>query len=288
MGLSRILGVLKRRWYVLVIGLLLSAGLGLLGVRISPPVYLAQGTILLLPSKEQLNAGGRNPFLHLDGLTGPAGIVIVRLDSDQNRAAIEAVSPTADYLVEPDPAMRGPGILVSVTDRTAEGALATLDFVLDTVTDTLREVQAERSVPSSATVGSMRLVVDIEPEREINGTLRLAVAGVGGGLVLTAAAMVAIDVLMLRRRAKRSQRPVGAEDEHDLAGDEGQPASRLASRRSQRHPRKSIKARRLVRTTSRSAAPPPTDRRTPPADQPVDASPSRVAYPPLHQVRGGS
>ena len=285
MRLSRILGVLKRRWYVLVIGLLLSAGLGLLGVRISPPVYLAQGTILLLPSKEQLNAGGRNPFLHLDGLTGPAGIVIVRLDSDQNRAAIEAVSPTADYLVEPDPAMRGPGILVSVTDRTAEGALATLDFVLDTVTDTLREVQTERSVPSSATVGSMRLVVDVEPERQINGTLRMAVAGVGGGLVLTAAAMVAIDVLMLRRRTKRSRRPVGAEGEHD---DAGQLASGLASRRSQILPRKSIKARRLVRTTSRPIAPPPVGRRTAPADQSVDAPPSRVAYPPLHQVRGSN
>lgn len=288
MGLSRILGVLKRRWYVMVIGLMLSVGLGLLGVRISPPVYLAQGTILLLPSKEQLNAGGRNPFLHLDGLTGPAGIVIVRLDSDQNRAAIEAVSPTADYVVEPDPAMRGPGVLVSVTDRTAEGALATLDFVLDTVTDTLREVQAERSVPSSATVGSMRLVVDVEPEREINGALRMVVAGVGGGLALTAGAMVAIDVLMLRRRAKRSQRSVKADGGDNLTGDDGQPPSRLLPRRSQARPHRSIRARRLVRTTTRSSAPPPTDRRNAPTDQAPDASPSRVAHPPLQQVRGGN
>ncbi len=206
MGLSRILGVLTRRWYVLVVGLLLSAGLGLGAVRISPPAYTAHGTILLLPSKEQLNAGGRNPFLHLDGLTGPAGIVIVRLDSDQNRAAIEALSPTAEYLVEPDPEMRGPGILVSVTDRTENGSLTTLDFLLNTVTATLREIQAERKVPNSATVGSMRLVVDTQAERQMSGTIRMVIVAVGVGLLVTFVAMVAIDALALRRRRATATR----------------------------------------------------------------------------------
>ncbi len=90
---------------------------------------------------------------------------------------------------------------------------------------------------------------------------------------------------MLRRRAKRSQRPVGAEDEHDLAGDEGQPASRLASRRSPPNICKSISSP-PIRTVSPISAPPPTpDRRTPPADQPVDASPSRASSPSIRSGR---
>ncbi len=62
MGLSRILGVLKRRWYVLVIGLLLSAGLGLLGVQDFIPVCSPRARFCCCHQEQLLDAGGRNPF----------------------------------------------------------------------------------------------------------------------------------------------------------------------------------------------------------------------------------
>lgn len=220
MGLSQIFAVLRRRWPYFVLGLLLSLGLGYGALLIEPPVYVAKGSVLLLPSEEQLDAGGRNPFLHLDALTAPASIVIARLSGTQAQDEIKAISPKAEFVVEPDPAMRGPGILATVTDDSPKSALSTLDVVLQKISDTLDQVQADRKVPRTAIVGSMRLVVDSKAERDISGTLRAVVAVVVAGLAVTAALVYSLDGLALRRRLRASVKAVPTE-EQVAAEDEG-------------------------------------------------------------------
>ncbi|MDQ7992683.1 MAG: hypothetical protein AAGC63_05755 [Propionicimonas sp.] len=212
MRLSEIFGVLGRRWYIVLLGVLMSLGLAVAALAVTPPLYEARGTLLLMPSKDQLSTGGRNPFLHLDALDGPAGIVMARLNGDETRLAIEAVAPKAEYVVESDPAMRGPTIQVTVTDSTPAGALAILDRMLTMASDILQQVQAEREVPDAASVGSMRLVVDTKAERVTSATVRMVMAALGAGLLATAVLAFSLDGLLLRRRRR-------------IAGREGTPAT---------------------------------------------------------------
>lgn len=253
MGLSQILLVLGRRWYIVALGLLLTLGLAYGALVITPPVYEARGTILLMPSKDQLSTGGRNPFLQLGALDGPAGIVIARLSGDEAHNLVEAQAPDAEFGVEPDPNMRGPGIQATVSDTTPAKTLQTLDLVLTMVTDTLAQVQAEQGVPKSAIVGSMRLVVDTEAERVTTATVRSVVAALAVGLLVTAALAFAVDALVQRRRRSSSRQRTGATKP---AGRPAEPAgtstpaepSELRVARRQRRP--------VVR---KSAAPPGTD-----------------------------
>lgn len=261
MKLGRIVQVLSQRWYVFVSGMLVSVALGYGALILVPPVYQAQGTILLMPSQEQLRAAVRNPFLQLGSLEGPAGIVIARLSGDAARIQIEAKAPTAEYLVEPDPAMRGPGVLVTVTDRTPDAALDTLDFVLDLVTDTLAAVQVEQNVPQTAVVGSMKLVVDIEAERVTTATVRAVVAVLGVGMLATVALAIGLDSLPLRRTNSR-RRPGTDPGAGDDGGSVAAPTllTNTPTRARRRPPRKSPSGHQDAEAT-----------RVPPRDEPKAA-----------------
>lgn len=237
MSLSQILLVLGRRWYVVALGLLLTLGLAYGALVVTPPAYEARGTILLMPSKEQLSTGGRNPFLQLDALGGPAGIVIARLSGDQARDLVAERAPFAEFGVEADANMRGPGIQAVVSDRSPGETLATLDFVLSLITDTLAQVQAEQGVPKSAIVGSMRLVVDNKAERVTTATVRSVVAALALGLLTTASLVFGIDALAQRRR----RRGDGVMD--------AAPAARAAEDRSPKEAKGERRTRHARRTT---------------------------------------
>jgi len=203
---GRTLGAFGRRWYIGIVGLLVTAGLGFAAWQLSPPTYTAQGTQLLLPPESQVEQGTRNPLLELGTLDGPGALVIAHLNGQSARAEIERVAPDAEFTVEPDPALRGPTIMVTLSENTAEGALSTLELVLDDVPEILARMQADLDVPPEARVSSMRLAIDAESTPEYSDTLRVVVLAVGVGLALSVVAIVSIDVL-IRRRATRGQPP---------------------------------------------------------------------------------
>lgn len=206
MSLRQILRTLLRRWYLVLLGLLLSGALGYAGYALAPPVYEARGTILLLPSKDQMATGGRNPFLQLNNLDSISGIVIARLNGDDAINAFEDTHPTAEYVVQPDLTMRGPTIQVIATDETEEGSLNVLNLLLDDATRTLLDVQTEQKVPKPAIVGSMRLVVDSTAEKQTDATVRTAIAAGVAGLLASGILVFAIDGLLLRRRHNQENR----------------------------------------------------------------------------------
>ncbi len=207
MGWREVLGALWRRRLVILSGLLLTSGLAYAGWTIVPPTYQAEGTILLLPSKSTVSQGGHNPFLNLDSLSAPAALVIARLDGETERSRLKEIAPTADYTVETDPTMRGPTILVTVSDRTATSTLTALNNMLDTATEILQDIQVEQNVPTDAAIGSMRLTVDTKATRSSSDTIRAVVAIIVAGVVVTVVSAVTIDAGLNRRRVRRN-RPV--------------------------------------------------------------------------------
>jgi len=208
MGWGQALRALKRRWYVLVLGLLATAGLLYVAWDLTPPTYIARGTELLLPPTQQVDEGTQNALLELSGLDAPASLVIGQLDSQAVHDQVAEFSPEAEYTVETDPSLRGPTVLVTMNDATPEQVLASLAYVLDLVPRTLSTMQANLDVPTTATVTSMRLTADTEPEVEYSATVRLLVLVAGVGAVGTVVLAVALDALFGRDRRRK---PMGSD-----------------------------------------------------------------------------
>jgi hypothetical protein len=203
---AEFLAAAGRRWYVLVLGVLITLGLAVGATVMSSPTYSARGLVLLLPPEEAVGDGG-NPFLALGALDMPARIIVSYLDSPSARAGVETAVPTASYEVAMEEATRGPVIAIEVTDTTPEGALATLQDIAEAVPSTLARLQQELEVPAESTVTSMPLTMSTEAEEVSgNGTL-LAVVAAGAGLAATAVATVLVDRMVLRRAARRRAAP---------------------------------------------------------------------------------
>ena len=200
-----VLRALGRRWYVVVIGLLLTAGLVFGAYRASPPEYNARALVLLLPPRADVGKGG-NPFLLLSGLEQPAGILAAYFSSANARSDVEAISPTAEYEVGIDDSTRGPVIAIDVTDESPADTLRVLSYLLDQIPGELARLQEEVDTRGDAVVGSMALAVDRKAEPDIRGTIRLMIAALVVGVVGTGFSAVALDGFLLRRRQRSGER----------------------------------------------------------------------------------
>lgn len=194
---------LGRRWYVVVVGLILSVGLAMGAYSITPPEYNARGLLLLLPGANAVAEGG-NPFLSLSGLEQPASIVVAYFSSESAHTEIADRSATAQFQVLLDESTRGPVILVDVTDETADATLSTLDYLLTRIPEELARLQSEVKAPAPSVITSMPITVDGEAERDSSATIRNVIAAGVVGIVLTGFAAFALDGILLRRRMRRN------------------------------------------------------------------------------------
>jgi hypothetical protein len=212
-----VIRALGRRWYVVLAGLLLTAGLVFGAYKASPPEYNARALVLLLPSKFDVGKGG-NPLLQLDGLEQPASVLSAYFASAPVLAEVAQLSPTAEFDVDLDPSTRGPVIAVDVTDKTAAETLRVRDYLLTRIPGELQRLQQDADARRSAFVDSMLLVADNEAKLDIHGTIRLTIAALVVGLVGTGILAFAIDGLMERRKLSEARRGVaGSEGTNDDA-----------------------------------------------------------------------
>lgn len=197
-----VIRALGRRWYVLLVGLLLTAGLAYGAYSTTPPEYTARGLVLVLPSEDSIKAGG-NPFLNLSGLEQPASIVVAYFASSTAKEEIANRAPHAEFEVALDSSTRGPVIAVDVTDKSSEETLSTLTYLMDQIPVQLQRLQQEVDAPAGAMVTSMQLVVDDSAEADRAGTIRTVIAAIVVGLAATGVAASMLDGLLLSRRARR-------------------------------------------------------------------------------------
>jgi hypothetical protein len=224
MDVARILGALRRRWYLVTIGLLMTMGLSLLAYQTVPFTYQASGSVLLLPPGYD-KQNGSNPFLQLGGLELPASIVAAYLEGEGPQERAARVVPHATYTVAIDASTRGPVLSVIVVDRSEASTLLALSTVLDAIPAALHELQSQLKVGSGSTVGSMRLAVDTHPTVIRKATLRALVAVLAVGLVLTMMSTVAIDSLLDRPKKGRSRASVIREADPDGTATPGEPVN---------------------------------------------------------------
>src|SRR5689334_22191992 len=203
MYLHDLFASLMRRWYLLLVAVLITLVAAFGVARMVGPTYKAQGAVVLLPPIDPASPDA-NRFLALGSLR-QAGDVLVRtmLNSSTSQLIATAV-PGSRYTVEPDYTTSAPVILVTATAATPEAATQTLGVVIKQVPVNLGGLQKDLAITRDNQIVSEVIDLDAKPAYVMKGQLR-AVAGAGvlvfGLLTLL---IGAFDAALLRRRSARS------------------------------------------------------------------------------------
>ena len=211
MTLRGLLGAFWRRWYLLLVGLLLTAGLVMPAAQAAPPQHRARALILLLPS-ETMAAEGGNPLLEVSGLDFPGRVLVAYFSSETALRQIEALAPEAEVSVEMDESTRGPVLAVDVLDATPESALATRDYMTEQIPIQLARIQIRVGAPLKTRVRSIPLTVDGEATVDYGKFTRLTIAAGTLGLAATGFSVTVLDAWLLDRRRRREARALPVED----------------------------------------------------------------------------
>lgn len=228
MNLRNLLLANARRWYVGLVGLLMSAGLGYLSWTSIPVSHEVQASVLLLPPRSSVGAGG-NPYLYLGGLGQASEVLVARMNAGQVRGEIERIHPDATLQIAKDASTTGPIIAISVSSTSSADALDTLRSMLNLVPGVLLAMQVDLGVPNTVRITSAELTVDKTSEQITDARDRGAVAATGAGAALTFLGVGLYDGLRRRGSGRaRSRRAVRVQEwptESDVTEAAGGPES---------------------------------------------------------------
>ncbi|MFD0265048.1 chain length determinant protein [Streptomyces sp. NPDC127106] len=198
MDLAEIWRVMRRRWYVLLPGLLITAALTT-GVYLLVPVeYRSQSTVTLLNSKKATVAFDGNPFLSTQAsLTGMADGLARNLNSDDSKADLTAQGLTGEYEAKIADNAQGPFMWLIVTGTNPAAVLKSDQILTAYAEKRLQEFQAQQQVTPEAMIRMATIVPPQKPEPQTKTRLQYLVMAGALGFVLS---LVATFFVEARRR----------------------------------------------------------------------------------------
>lgn len=216
----------RRRWILVLIGLVMSAGMAAAGWLITRPTYQITAAMLLLPPKSTVPSDG-NPLLQLGGLDLTVDLLGQSLSDQAVTEQIKQISPNAEFEVGADPNSSGPILRIQVRDKSEAKAAEIRDLLVELAPTRLTDIQNGVGVTTRNRVTISVLVSDQVAEPVGRDKLQAAVIAGGGGLVLWAVVIALVDTALLRRAARRpvtddsSPAPAGPEEASDAPAPEG-------------------------------------------------------------------
>ncbi|MGB7980869.1 MAG: hypothetical protein WCF36_08780 [Candidatus Nanopelagicales bacterium] len=211
MEFDLVISALLRRWYLVMVGISVTAGLVFAAYTAVPRTYSATGTSVVLPPAKSI-PNGANILLQLGGLEQPASLVVAYLAGEAPRIAFAEKYPDAHYDVVVDPLSRGPLIIVTVESPHEDEVVAALKTALATVPEGLAAIQDAVNVPSTARLQSSTLIVDVEPTTKSSNSLRAMIAVAAAGIALTLVLAVGADRLLAQRASRRKEESASRHD----------------------------------------------------------------------------
>lgn len=203
MSLAAVLRTLVRRWYLVLVGLLATAGLCVVVLQSVAPTYEASGSILLVPPTDALG-DTENPLVALGTLEQATNVLVEYANSDAARRSVADVAPGATYVAMRDTMLRAPVVLVDVEAPTAAGATGAVEAVLDYLPGALAEVEGSVDVPEGSRIRTLVLSEAEEVTAVTRGTQRALLAAAGVGVLATALGVAVVDGLLRRRERTRA------------------------------------------------------------------------------------
>jgi hypothetical protein len=198
-----VLEALRRRWYVVVAGLLLTALTGWL-VTHPQPTYRAVTVIALQPPQTPVHP---NRLLDLrPSIALTAAMVTQQLKSRSGDAQMRSDGVIGDYALAPrnsgttqTPAYAIPSVEASVIAHDQEGTVRSVDVIVAAFRDALGDLQRQWEVPATDRI----TVVTLAPPNALLLPVVKTRALLGVGLIgaaVTAMASIWLDHVVARRR----------------------------------------------------------------------------------------
>lgn len=193
------LRVLARRWIVVLVGAVLTAGMGFYAIQVVETEYQARAQyLLLLPSGATGETRG-NPLVNLNGgLVFAASLIAADVSSVTVARELADDGFTSEYSIAAGTS-GGPVLDLMVTGTDADDVLSTRDELLRRFDEKLGSLQDLPGVPKSQLIFSRTNAVDPVAEA-VPGAKRQALIIIAGvGMVLTLAAAFTLDRVRRRR-----------------------------------------------------------------------------------------
>jgi hypothetical protein len=193
---------LLRRWYFVVIGVLLTACGALLLSSLVPPTHRATARVVLIPPSSLVSADG-NPYLFLGGLEQALGVLTVKLSSDAASEQVLEAHPGGSYTAVKDAVSPGPIMLITAESESPESTLQVLDAVLKIVPENLENMQDQLNIPKPSRITALTIVREDTTTKVLQSQLRAVLGGVALGLSMTVLLTGLLDRMLTARKARR-------------------------------------------------------------------------------------
>jgi hypothetical protein len=202
MSLAGIWRVLLRRWYITLLGLLITVGLVAGAIIKVPPTYSARATVLLIPPQTGKEV---NPYLSLGGLQEVSDVLATAMSDDATSQEVIAQGGSPTWAVGRDTSTSGPIVLVTSTGSTAGSALLTVKILVDKLNPVLQQLQTQQNVPQDSFIRTITVRQDRTAELDRKGQLRSTIAAAALGLLLTVLLAAITDNRLNKRRERKAE-----------------------------------------------------------------------------------
>lgn len=202
MKFADILSALRRRWYLVVPGLVLAAAATFGAWTLAGDDYQRTATQVLLPGASSVPEDG-NPYLYIGGLGQAADIVVRALSSPNVLDPVVRAHPGTDVTVERDPSTSGPVFVITVLAPTDRDAEAAVDSLVATTATVLDELQDEQDISARDRITVMPIFVDDESVVDRKNRLMITAFVAAGSVVIVLALSALADGIVLSRARRR-------------------------------------------------------------------------------------
>ncbi len=150
MDFGEMLRVLRRRWIVATVGVLLTLVATLGAYKAWPNEYQTTAQITLVGSKSMADAvgNGGNPYLSVADLDPVASILAGNVASDQAVQQLHALGVTDAYTVVVPQFAAGPFLQITVTGKSAAEVTQQLPIVMRFTDQRMTQLQQETAIPT--------------------------------------------------------------------------------------------------------------------------------------------
>lgn len=208
MYFSDLTASLRRRKWLVLVAILISAGLCVGASSVLKPTYESQANVVLIPPDSTVAKGG-NPYLYLGNLGQAVDVLIRAANSDEARTAVTADAPDGIYEVSPDWTTSAPMMILTVKAATSDQVSRLQKTVLEQIPVSLTQLQDDLDVPVDSRIGTKVVSSDAEPRADVKSKIRMLAIIAIGSLFLMFLMIAAYDNLRLRLARRKAARAGG-------------------------------------------------------------------------------